>query len=65
MLKELKDNKDWLAQQRAENEQIKTMKGDPVALQKAREELANLKSQVSQQDLNEVTDKLQLTEAKA
>jgi hypothetical protein len=32
VLKELKDNKDWLAQQRAENEQIKTMKGDPVAL---------------------------------
>ena len=44
MLKELKENKDWLAAQRAENEQIKTMKGDPIALKKAREELAKLKS---------------------
>ena len=44
VLKELKENKDWLAAQRAENEQIKTMKGDPIALKKAREELAKLKS---------------------
>ena len=65
VLKEVKDNKDWLAQQRAENEQIKTMKGDPIALKKAREELAKLKSQMSQNDLNIVTDRLQLTEAKA
>ena len=65
VLKELKDNKDWLAQQRAENEQIKTMKGDPIALKKAREELNNLRGQVSQNDLNIVTDRLQLTEAKA
>ena len=43
VLKELKDNKDWLAQQRAENDKIKTTKGDPIALQKCREELANLK----------------------
>ena len=32
VLKELKVNKDQLAQQRAENEQIKTMRGDPIAL---------------------------------
>ena len=65
VLKELKDNKEWLAQQKAENEQIKTMKGDPIALKRAREELAKLKSMASQNDLNIVTDKLQLTEAKA
>lgn len=62
ILKELKDNKDLLAQQRAENEQIKTMKGDPIALKNCRAELAKLKGQVSQNDLNIVTDKLQLTE---
>ena len=41
------------------------MKGDPIALKKAREELANLRGQMSQNDLNIVTDRLQLTEAKA
>lgn len=41
------------------------MKGDPIALKRAREELAKLKSMASQNDLNIVTDKLQLTEAKA
>ena len=41
------------------------MKGDPIALKKAREELNNLRGQVSQNDLNIVTDRLQLTEAKA
>ena len=65
MLKELKVNKDQLAQQRAENEQIKTMRGDPIALQKCREELANLRSRMSENDLNIVTDKLQITEEKA
>ena len=65
VLKELKDNKDWLAQQRAENESIKTTKGDPIALKKCREELANLRSQVSAEDLKIVTDRLELTQAKA
>ena len=65
VLKELKVNKDQLAQQRAENEQIKTMRGDPIALQKCREELANLRSRMSENDLNIVTDKLQITEEKA
>ena len=41
------------------------MRGDPIALKKCREELANLKGQMSQNDLNIVTDRLQLTEAKA
>ena len=41
------------------------MKGDPIALKRCRDELEKLKSQVSQNDLNLVTDKLHLTEQKA
>jgi len=64
VLRELKENKDWLAQQRAENEQIKTMKGDPIALKKAKEELENLKSKMGQNDLNLATQHLELSETK-
>jgi len=44
---------------------LKTTKGDPIALKKALEELTKLRRRLSQNDLDIVTDRLELTEAKA
>ena len=41
------------------------MRGDPIALQKAQQELANLRSRLSEKDLNMVAEILKLTEEKA
>ena len=41
------------------------MKGDPVLLKRTQDELNRLKSQMSQNDLNIVTEQLELTEERA
>ena len=65
VLKELKGNKDQLAQQRYENEQIKTMRGDPIAHHKCLQELTEIRARLSEEDLNLMAEILRLKEEKA
>lgn len=44
---------------------MRDMKGDPIRERKAREELASIKSQISQKDQNVANERLALVEAKA
>ena len=65
VLQELKETKKDLKSANAENDQMKSMKGDPVLLRKTKAELERLKGQASQEQLDTATQMLNLTEARA
>ena len=48
VLVELKSTQTTLRHKKVELEQIKDLKGDPISERKAKEELANIKNQISQ-----------------